>query len=195
MVMKLRNFIPLLFGILCTMGAKAQDVAIKTNLLYDATATVNLGVEVGLAPKWTLDISGNLNAWDINENAKWRHILAQPEARYWFCDRFSRHFIGFHAIGSIYNVGGIKNNISFLGTDFSKLSEERYQGYGIGAGVAYGYAFILGKHWNLELEVGVGYTYLNYDRYQCTGCGRKVGSGDHHYVGLTKAAVNLVYLF
>lgn len=195
MVMKLKNFIPLLFGILCTMGVKAQDVAIKTNLLYDATATVNLGVEVGLAPKWTLDISGNLNAWDINENAKWRHILAQPEARYWFCDRFSRHFIGFHAIGSIYNVGGIKNNISFLGTDFSKLSEERYQGYGIGAGVAYGYAFILGKHWNLELEVGVGYTYLNYDRYQCTGCGRKVGSGDHHYVGLTKATVNLVYLF
>ena len=46
-----------LLGTLCNV-AKAQDVAIKTNILYDAAATVNFGVEVGLAPRWTLDISG-----------------------------------------------------------------------------------------------------------------------------------------
>ena len=175
--------------------ADAQHVAIKTNLLYDATATVNLGVEVGLAPKWTLDISGNINAWNVKEEARWRHWLAQPEARYWFCDRFSRHFIGFHAIGGQYNVGGIENNISFLGSDFSNLSEKRYQGWAVGAGVAYGYAFILGKHWNLELELGVGYAYFNYDIFSCTGCGKRVGAGDHNYFGPTKAAINLVYVF
>ena len=27
-----------------------QKFAVKSNLLYDATATINLGVEVGLAP-------------------------------------------------------------------------------------------------------------------------------------------------
>ena len=178
--MKLKFFIPLLLGLLCCTNVKAQDVAIKTNLLYDATATVNLGVEVGLAPKWTLDISGNLNAWNIDEDTKWRHWLAQPEARYWFCDRFSGHYLGFHAIGGQFNVGGIKNNISFLGTDFSKLTDRRYQGYAIGAGVAYGYAFILGKHWNLELEIGVGYAYQNYDVFSCSGCGRKIGKGDNH---------------
>ena len=32
----------------------AQTVAIKTNLLYDATTTLNLGAEFGLAHKWTL---------------------------------------------------------------------------------------------------------------------------------------------
>ena len=194
--MKLKFFIPLLLGVLFSINsAKAQDVAIKTNLLYDATATVNLGVEVGIAPKWTLDISGNLNAWNIDQNKRWRHWLVQPEARYWFCERFSRHFIGVHALGGQYNFGGLKNNISFLGTDFSKLSDSRYQGWTAGAGVAYGYAFILGKHWNLELELGVGYAYLNYDIYNCTGCGRKVGTGDHHYFGPTKAAINLVYVF
>ena len=194
--MKLKFFIPLLFGMLLSFNsAKAQDVAIKTNLLYDATATVNVGVEVGIAPKWTLDISGNLNAWNIDEDTKWRHWLAQPEARYWFCERFSRHFLGFHALGGQYNFGGIKNNISFLGTDFSKLSNSRYQGWTVGAGIAYGYAFILGKHWNLELELGVGYAYLDYDIFDCAGCGRKVGSDTHHYFGPTKAAINLVYLF
>ena len=68
--MKLKFYIPLLLGILFSANVKAQDVAIKTNLLYDATATVNLGVEVGLAPKWTLDISGNINAWNVKEEAK-----------------------------------------------------------------------------------------------------------------------------
>ena len=37
--------------------AVAQKVALKTNLLYDATSTMNLGFEFGLSPKWTLDVS------------------------------------------------------------------------------------------------------------------------------------------
>lgn len=193
--MKLKFLIALLFGLLVTMGVKAQNVAIKTNLLYDATATVNLGVEIGLARKWSLDLSGNLNAWNLRENKRWKHWLAQPEARYWFCDRFSRHFIALHAIGGQYNVGGLKNNITFLGTPYKNLTTNRYQGWGVGGGVGYGYALLLGKSWNLEFELGVGYIYNNFDVFECTGCGRKVDSGTHHYFGLTKAAVNLVYLF
>ncbi len=193
--MKLKFLIPLLFGIFLSVGARAQDVAIKTNVLYDATATVNLGVEVGVAPKWTIDLSGNLNAWNIKEDMKWKHWMVQPEARYWFCDRFSRHFLGFHAMGGQYNIGGIKNNVSFLGTNFKNFTDQRYQGWSLGAGVAYGYAFILGKHWNLELEVGVGYAYFNYDIFSCAGCGRNIGAADHHYFGPTKAAINLVYVF
>ena len=194
--MKLKFLIPLLLGILLsTTSAKAQDVAIKTNLLYDVSATVNLGVEVGLAPKWTLDLSGNLNAWNLNETQRWKHWLLQPEARYWFCDKFSRHFLGFHALGGQFNIGGLENNFKFLGTDYSQLTDKRFQGYGVGAGIAYGYALMLGKHWNLEFEIGVGYIYTNYDIFECAGCGRRVGQDIHHYVGLTKTAINLVYLF
>ena len=175
--------------------ARAQKWAIKTNALADATATLNVGVEMGLAPKWTLDISGNYNAWSKNDATKWKHAFVQPEARYWFCDRFSRHFIGAHLIGGAFNLGRIKNNISILGTDFSVLNDMRYQGYAYGAGVAYGFAFMLSKSINLELEAGFGYAYLDYDIFKCSGCQRKVGDGNHHYIGPTKAAVNLVYLF
>lgn len=45
-----------------TDHARAQDVALKTNVLYDATATVNAGVEFSVAPKWTMDISGIITA-------------------------------------------------------------------------------------------------------------------------------------
>ena len=173
----------------------AQNWTIKTNVAYDATATANLGVEIGLAKKWTLDISGNFNAWSKNEQTKWKHWMVQPEARYWFCDRFSRHFIGAHLITGAFNLGGIRNNLSFLGTDFTVLNNERYQGYAYGVGVAYGFAFMLSEHLNLELEAGFGYMYLDYEVFSCGNCGRRVGDGSHHYIGPTKAAVNLVYLF
>ena len=195
--MKLKFYIPLILGLLTSLGASAQnDVAIKTNVLYDLTATVNAGIEVGLAPRWTIDLSGNFNAWNLSENQRWKHYLVQPEARYWFCDRFMGHFLGIHAHGGQYNVGGLKNNISFLGTDLSKLTDNRYQGWFAGGGIAYGYAFVLGRHWNLELELGVGYAYSKYDSFECAGCGRKVETGlTHHYVGPTKAAISLVYIF
>lgn len=174
---------------------RAQSFAVKTNLIYDATATVNVGMELGLAPRWTFDLSGNLNTWSKNEYTKWKHWMVQPEARYWFCDRFSRHFIGAHFLTGAFNFGNINNDISFLGTDFSVLSDYRYQGYAYGGGLAYGFAFVLSKHLNLELEVGAGYVYLDYEKFECADCGRKVGEGNHHYVGPTKAAINLVYLF
>ena len=96
-----------------------------------------------------------------------------------------------------YNIGGI-NEFSgkLLGTDFSLLKNHRYQGYAVGAGLAYGYAIPLATHWNLELEAGIGYVYSWYDMYQCKSCGAKLADNEsHHYFGPTKAAVNIVYLF
>ena len=194
--MSIKKTIGLLAIALCTFtGAKAQNVAVKTNLLYDATLTVNAGIEFGLAPRWTLDVSGNYNSWNI-KNRKWKHWLAQPEFRYWFCDRFAGHFLGFHALGGQYNVANIDFDFDLLGTNFAILKDQRVQGWAVGAGIAYGYAWILGQHWNLEAEIGIGYAYTRYDLFECLECGRKLLSDrPHHYFGPTKAAINLVYIF
>lgn len=186
----------LLISIGAVQAVSSQEVALKTNLLMDATLSPNLGIEVGLAPRWTMDITGQFNAWDMSHDRKWKHWYAQPEFRRWFCDRFSGHFFGFHVFGGQYNLGNLDNGIKFLGTDFSNLSDNRYQGWFIGGGIAYGYDWILNKHWNLEAEIGVGYAYSRYDKFECKGCGKKIESDkDHHYVGPTKAAINLVYTF
>ncbi len=181
----------------CTcQKALSQDVGIKTNLLADAFLNPNLGIEVGLAPKWTLDVSGELNVWKLSNNRRWKHWAVQPEARYWFCDRFAGHFVGVHVHGGQYNIGGIDGKVNLLGTNARKLKDTRYQGWFAGAGVSYGYAWILGRHWNLEAEIGIGYSYTRYDRFRCAGCGKKIEEDKpHHYVGPTKAAINLVYLF
>lgn len=180
----------------CTYVCCAQKVAVKTNILYDVTSTVNAGVELGLAPRWTIDISGNYNAWTIKEDTRWKHWMIQPELRLWFCDRFSGHFMGAHALAGQYNFGGIQNNLKFLNTDFSPLSSYRFQGWAAGAGIAYGYAWILNRHLNLEAEIGVGYIYTQYDKFNCVGCGKRVLTGQpYHYVGPTKAAISIVYVF
>jgi len=196
--MKTNNRILLFLTLLVSTAniVRAQDVAVKTNILSDAFTNINLGVEVGLAPRWTMDLTGEYNGWKLSHERRWKHWLFQPEARYWFCDRFSGHFIGVHAHGGIYNIGGFDGKIDFLGTDARKLENTRYQGWFVGAGIAYGYAWILGRHWNLEAEIGIGYSYTRYDRFRCTGCGKKIETDKpHHYIGPTKAAVNLVYLF
>lgn len=174
--------------------ATAQNVSIKSNLLYDAAANINLGAEVRVAPRWSIELTGDLNAWTIDGH-RWRHWFLQPEARYWFCDAFAKHFVGVHAIGGQYNVGNMDMNFSFLGTDFRRFKDARYQGWGIGGGINYGYALALSRSWNLEFEIGLGYVYLKYDRFECVDCGRKTGSGHHNYYGPTEAAVNLVYIF
>lgn len=182
------------FLIVASVAARGQNVSVKSNLLYDATLSANAGVEFGLAPHWSVDLSGNVNKWTVNGH-KWKHWFVQPEARYWFCEPFLKHFLAVHAIGGQFNFGNLPNNITFLGTEFSRLTDNRYQGWGAGAGIGYGYALPLSRHWNMEFEIAAGYVYLQYDQFECQSCGRKVGSGNHHYVGPTKAAVNLVYVF
>ena len=175
--------------------SSAQEWALKSNLLYDATTTINLGFETALAEKWTFDLSGNWNPFQFEDNMKWKHWLIQPEFRYWTCRKFGGHFFAAHLLGGQYNFGNIDGLPNFLGSDLSQLADHRYEGWYAGAGVGYGYALMLGKHWNLEAEIGVGAAYTNFEKYECPKCGKLVGTDDHIYYGLTKLAINLVYLF
>ena len=106
----------------------AQDMALKTNLLYDATTTINLGYEVALNHKTTLDILVNYNPWTLGHKwvglyeseltqpspsaseraAKLKHLAIQPEIRWWLCEKFNGHFFGVHLHGGIFNVGALK---------------------------------------------------------------------------------------
>lgn len=190
-----RGLLIIIAAVAGVLTAEAQTAGVKTNLLSDVALSPNVGVEFKSAPKWTLELSGSLNAWTVDGH-KWKHWLVQPEVRYWFCEAFSGHFVGAHLLGGQYNLGNLNLNFKFLGTDFSRLRDHRYEGWGVGAGIAYGYAWVLGRHWNLEAEIGVGYIYTEADKYTCAECGRAIERKiPHHYVGPTKAAINIVYLF
>ena len=165
-------------------------VAVKTNLLYLATTTPNLAVEFGLARKWTLDIAAGLNPWDLNSRKGGiRHGLIQPELRYWFCNRFERHFVGLHGIYGQYEIADI--DLSPIGND---LRGSRYNGWGAGGGLSYGYHLPMGKRWGWEFTIGAGYVYLDYDKYRCGTCDQLLARKSKHYWGVTKAGVSLIYM-
>ncbi len=159
--------------------------ALKTNLLFDVTTTMNLGFEVRLSRKWTMEVTGSYNPWSWPDNRKWKIILVQPEARLWLCDPFAGHFLGVHAHWAHYNIGNLP---------FGSLRDNRYQGDLAGAGISYGYSWYLGRRWALEATIGVGYTYLWYQRFDQEVCGNCYGWEDKHYIGVSKVGISLSYL-
>lgn len=165
-------------------------VAVKSNLLYDATATINLGAEFGFGKKTTLEVPFNLNPWTFSDNKKIKHWLVQPELRFWSCEVFNGFFWGIHAHGGQFNVGGVKLPFGA----FPTLDDHRYQGYFYGAGLGIGYQWILGKRWNLELGIGAGYTRFEYDKYNCNRCGEKLKEGGRNYIGPDRIALSLIYI-
>lgn len=168
----------------------SPKTSLKTNLLYDATSSFNLGVEFKLSPKYTLDISANYNPWTFSEGKKLKHVWVQPELRYWTCEPFYGHFFGLHAIYTHYNIAKI--NIPF--GLFDNLEKYRYQGDGYGAGISYGYQWMLSSRWNLEASLGVGYILFDRKKYLCDNCGKFIDKRKEHYFGPTKLGISLIYI-
>lgn len=77
--------------VFCVEEASAQQLAVKTNLLYDATTTPNIGAELGIGKKHSLQLYYGLNPWKFNTDSGkkyFKHWMLAPEYRYWFCHRF-----------------------------------------------------------------------------------------------------------
>lgn len=168
-------------------GLRAQVVAVKTNLLYDATTTLNLGAEVAFNKHMSLDVSGNYNPWTFSNDKSIKHWLVQPEFRYWFLERFNGHFLGVHALYADYEVAG-KKILNVMKSDYA------YDGYAYGGGISYGYQLYLSPHWNVEFTAGIGYVYFDYDKSPFPGKGAEPYRYRNNYFGPTKLGISIVYI-
>jgi len=174
------------------MSGKLPAVALKTNLLYAASAlTPNLSLEIGTKPRQSVELSGSYswrgrNAAASDNHKQSAHWIARGEYRWWLCERFSGHYFGAHALYGRYYISGHEVPLMFE-------KEYSYHGWAAGAGATYGYSVPLGKQWNLEFNVGVGYMYMKYDRGTCVKCDPQPEKKDKHYFGPTRAGINLVF--
>ena len=194
MKMKRVFLLILLFMLWGSLSLRGQEVALKTNLLYLATTTPNLGVEWRMGGNYTGAVTVGYNPFRLGQyldaegntvNPKLRHWLAATEVRYWFCDPYMGWNIGVNLFGGEYNAGGIR----FI----HALKEGRYKGWAAGAGLTAGYHIPLSARWGLDLSLGMGYIYARYTQYDCYACGDKKDKYKKNYMGPTKAAVSLVY--
>jgi len=164
-----------------------SNFSLKNNLLYDATLTPNLGMELRIDSLNSVQAFYGINPCKFGDAKKLRHWSLMPEYRHWAKKVFDGLFYGLHAVGGQYNAEGIG--------PFTTLKNNRFEGWYAGGGITAGYAWPLSLHWNLEAAVGLGYLYTSYDQYEPGECGYPLGPGHRHYVGPTKLALNIAYIF
>ena len=127
---------------LCYVPAKAQRVALKTNTLDWVLMSPNLTLDTRLSRRVTFEIgvAGNpLDKTVYGSDIKLKNLRIEPSLRYWFNRPMARHFMGVAFSGGVFN-----------------LREHCYKGNGVAAGLTYGYALVLNRHWNVEFTLGLG---------------------------------------
>ena len=188
--------------------ANAQTLALRNNLLYDATLTPNIGAELRIDSAWTAGVNIGLNAWDIDKskNKKWRHFLIAPNIRRYFGHKSdkpassslwgipadaSRHisYLELDAIYSHFNVGNTKIPFGL----YKSIQDRRLQGDLFALGGKYGYSWILSRDWRLEAEAGIAIGYAWFKEYDCDHCGTFYGKGDRIFL-LPQLGINVIYI-
>ena len=173
-------------------GRPYGSVAIRTNLLYWATLTPNLGFDARVSERWSLGLNVGLNPFTIRESRdrKWKHLLIAPELRHWndtvFKPRTS--YWGLNLIYSHYNV----SNTYFPFGLYKSVRHQRLQGDLAAIGAFYGYTWRLSKWLRLEAELGLGVGYAWAREYDCGHCGEYRGHDNKPFL-VPKLALNLVF--
>ena len=163
----------------CSFPGPAQRIMLKTNALGWGVLTPNLGLETRLSRHNTLNLEAYATPAHYGKYS-WKHATFTPEVRHWFSGRpQARHFVGVMALGSVYDM---------------MLCEDIHEGMALGLGVTYGYSFVLGKRWSLELTAGAGYLY-RYEK-ELYRLADPISEYNHHkgHFSPLKAGVTFVYL-
>ncbi|GHT15950.1 hypothetical protein FACS189426_23830 [Bacteroidia bacterium] len=143
-----------------TPAVETQCIAslqIRTNLLYWAAATPNLGME------WKPS-----NSFGVLVNGAWSHWIWSGEGRHhrtWMVSPEIRYYFGGRGVARNAPTGwflGIEGHAA----EFNfKFKDTGYQGDALGGGITGGYKLRLSKVFDLDFSLGLGYTQLKYDTY------------------------------
>ncbi len=161
-------------------------LSVRSNALADIALVPNLGLEAFIGEHWSCEVSG-YGAWWAKPKANFFYRLRglESEVKYWLGQREQGgigHHIGLYALLFDYNfqVGGK-----------GILGDSPH----FGVGVAYGYAWSLGKQWSLEGTIGIGYLHGIFKQYgkQTNGCFPWEATKRLDFVGPTKLSLSLVY--
>ncbi|MCM1489640.1 MAG: DUF3575 domain-containing protein [Muribaculum sp.] len=169
---------------------------IRTNMLYDALALPNIGVEIYLGKD--ISLGGNwLYAWWKKDSSSfyWRAYGGELFGRWWFGKKAHRKPLTGHHLGAYAQVYTYDFELGGTGEIGGKPGGTLWDRCMWGLGLEYGYSLPIGKHLNIDFSLGVGYTTGLYEKYEPKD-GHYVWQSTHrrHYLGPTKAEVALVWL-
>lgn len=161
-------------------------MAIKTNLVYDGLVIPNIGAEIGIAKGFVL--SGNYqNIWLRDKDwTRWYRIEGFEAGLKWYFNKERRPFKGHHL--ELYGQM-LTWDITYDGKGYMA---DRWS---YGGGIGYGYALPIGRRFNLDFEIGVGYLSGEMHRYTPQD-GHRVWQSleKFEWIGPTKVGITLQWL-
>ena len=156
-----------------------QGMSLRTNLLWDAVAEPNIGLEFPVGKHVSLGLNAGIKTWprwlfwdndNVQNTRHWRNYAVVPEVRYYFDQVYDGFFVGGDAIYTHFNVG----NVTFPFHMYPEVENHRVQGSFWGGGLFAGYSWWLGQYIRIEAEAGVAAGLAAYDKFDCAHCGTKV---------------------
>ncbi len=166
-----------------SQNTEGRFLAVKTNIVPWAAGIANLGGEVQVGNRFSIDLPVWWSPYFISDKYALRTLALQPEFRYWLKRPGSGHFFGIHAGVAWYNL---------------KYNDIRYQDINtplLDGGISYGYSLRLNDYLNAEFSIGAGYVNMKYDRYYNIDNGAKIDARQTIYWGVDRLEISLVYHF
>lgn len=170
-----------------------HELTVKTNGVGWAMGQINVAAEYDIAPHWSIAVpfyySGGYNYF--SKTIKFRGIVLQPEARYYFNADLANDgwYVGAHLGVGWYN--------------FAVNGDYRIQDHGgkrpaWGGGIGGGYTMQFKKHpaWGMEFALGAGVYDALYDKFYNEVNGPIAESSVRKvFFGIDNAAVSVTYKF
>ena len=171
-------------------------MSVKTNMLYDALAIPNIGVEFYLGKGWSVSGNWMYGWWDKGSKHRyWRIYGGEIAVRKWIGRKAAEtplrgHHIGLYGQLFTYDfewggtgyMGGIPGGTLWDSPNYA-------------VGVEYGYSLPIARRLNIDFTIGVGYwggkyyTYRPVDGHYVWEATRK-----RHWFGPTKAEISLTWM-
>lgn len=168
---------------LSAAGLQAQTT-LRANLPGWAMTIGNVGLETALGKHFTLVAEGYYSPfWNV-KNFRMRGYMLTPEIRYYFCEKFNKHYLGLHS-----------NYADFERLQLSRLQNIR-EGNAWALGLSYGHQWIFNHHWYFDLFIGAGWWRFHNDVYCKHEPDYKIKEGvKENKFGITRGGASLVYRF
>lgn len=129
--------------------AKAQMLAVNTDVAMDGLMAPNLGLELTVGNQSTLSLNGLISHKPWGKTAQVAAL--QPEYRYYLSGRpMDRFFLGLGGIAAVYDVN---------------IKDKRYDGYCAGGGLTFGYVLPLTERLSVDFHAGFGVTRYKQKEY------------------------------
>ncbi|MGN0202874.1 MAG: DUF3575 domain-containing protein [Candidatus Cryptobacteroides sp.] len=171
-----------------SLSARAQKVSIATNFVdWAFFGTINVNGELALNQHFSVEAGAKYNPWTFRKSSttpiKNQQISASVGAKYWLW----------------YVNTGWWMSAKLRFTDYTQTGliwQSLDEGKSLGAGLALGYSYMLGKHFNIDLGLGLwGGRTFDYVSYHCVQCMSVEESGSKFFIRPDNIEVSLKYVF